>query len=144
MPFPENLDEIGSFVPTTNIWDVQDIQDINVNSPEFKELIVRLYQNVNLISNVLNTKESAFYLTESFNNSQVWFKPNSTTADDLRPCYSLVVDTGALGAGLKQVLHNITPAATWTFTKILGGAVNVAGLLFYPLPKRTVNLYPAK
>ena len=51
----------GAFVPTTFILDVAKIQEVNVNSEEFKELLVRLYQNLNRMSLVLNVKESAYY-----------------------------------------------------------------------------------
>jgi hypothetical protein len=33
----------GIFVPTTNVWDVSQIYEIDVTSPQFKELLVRLY-----------------------------------------------------------------------------------------------------
>jgi hypothetical protein len=42
---------IGSFVPTSYVWDVARLYEIDVNSDEFKELLVRLYQNLNLIAN---------------------------------------------------------------------------------------------
>ena len=42
----------GAYAPTTFIWDVEQLQHIEVTSPEFKELLVRLYQNLNLMANV--------------------------------------------------------------------------------------------
>ena len=42
----------GAYVVTTNVWDVSQLYSIDVKSPEFQELLVRLYQNVNNIANV--------------------------------------------------------------------------------------------
>jgi len=56
-----NPQQVGSFVPTTNVWDPSEIYSVDVTSPRFKELLVRLYQNVNLIAVVLNTKDSGYY-----------------------------------------------------------------------------------
>ena len=44
----------GAFVETTQIWDASQIQEMDVNSPDFKELIIRLYQNMNKIALALN------------------------------------------------------------------------------------------
>ena len=41
-PTPQQ-NQVGAFVPTSFIWDVARVGEIEVNSPEFKELLVRLY-----------------------------------------------------------------------------------------------------
>ena len=46
MPYIPDQVNSGSYIGTTQVWDVSQIYDIEVNSPEFKELIVRLYQNI--------------------------------------------------------------------------------------------------
>ena len=131
MAYITNQTNTGSFVPTTNIWDVGTLFDVDVNSPDFKELLVRLYQNVNNIALVLNSKESAFYLTQEFLTSQVYFTPNSS---DLRPGFRELVNIGPLGAGVTTTAHNLVPTSTWTFTKIYGAASNTGTLVYYPLP----------
>lgn len=124
----------GSFVPTTNIWDVALLNDVNVNSPEFKELLVRLYQNVNNICLALNTKDSGFYLQEEFTTGQIYFNPISNNPTMLRSTYRIVVNTGALASGVTTTAHGLTPANTWTFSKIQGAASNTSTLSYYPLP----------
>ena len=69
----EPRDSVGSFVPSTNIWDVQQLYNIDVNSVAFRELLVRLYQNINLITNTLNTKDSGYYDLNPFVNGQLYF-----------------------------------------------------------------------
>jgi hypothetical protein len=131
---PNQQINTGSFVPTTNVWDVAAISDIDVNSSEFKELLVRLYQNVNNIALVLNTKDSAFYLTQEFSTSQLYFNPISFSQLDLRPGFRILVNTGALAAGAKTVAHGLSPDVNWTFTFINGAASNTGTLIYYPLP----------
>lgn len=134
VPYPDMVINQGSFVPTTYIWDVQQLYSTDVNTPEFKELLVRLYQYINNIATVLNTKDSAFYLLEQFQNSQLWFNPNSSNPNDLRACFRNVFNIGALGAGLTTQLHNLPIDASWKLTKIQGVASNTATLTYLPLP----------
>lgn len=134
-----NASSYGAYVPTTNIWDVQQLYQLDVNSPAFKELLVRLYQNVNNIALVLNLKDSAIYDLQEFVNGQTFF-PNpaltsaSATTPTYRPVYRKVINFGALPAATKSVNHNITCTATTTFTRIYGAASNTTGLAYLPLP----------
>lgn len=123
----------GSYVPTTNIWDVSQINAVDVNSPEFKELLVRLYQNVNNIALALNTKDSAFYLLQEFNYGAVYFNPSDPTLNGLRPGYRILINTGALAGGLTTVAHGLTVTNTWTWIKINGAATDSVNLLGYPI-----------
>ena len=130
----------GIFVPTTNVWDVSQIYEIDVTSPQFKELLVRLYQNINNISVALNLKDSGYYITESFVNSQLFF-PNpiynsSTVATPgYRQVFRIVINFGALpNAGTKSVPHNIIVNSQYTFTRIYGTASDTTGFNYIPLP----------
>lgn len=131
------IDTIGSFVPTNYIFDVSQLYQTEINSPEFKELIVRLYQYINNIAFVLNTKDSAYYLMQQFATSGLMF---STTNDvnNMRPLYRIVVNCGALpNAATKTIPHGITPTdftSSWTFLKIYGAASDTTGKTYIPLP----------
>ena len=135
-----NSAQYGSFVPTTNVWDVQRLYDVNVNSPEFKELLVRLYQNVNNIALILNIKDTGMYNTSEFVNGQLYFSNpsnNSSTAANpiLRQVYRTVVNFGALpNTGTKSVPHGIITNNAMTFTRIYGAASDTTGLNYIPLP----------
>jgi hypothetical protein len=135
MPYIPDQVNSGSYIGTTQVWDVSQIYDIEVNSPEFKELIVRLYQNINNVATVLNTKDSAFYLNKEFVNGQLWFNPADPTLSQLklRADFRTVVNIGALGAGVTSVNHGITVTNTLKWTFIGGAATNTGTLVGYPL-----------
>lgn len=126
----------GSFVPTTNIWDVSRLYEIDINSDEFKELLVRLYQNINNIAVVLNTKSTGYYINQQFVSSKLFFNPaaNPNDPSQLRPGYITTINTGALGAGITAVNHNIVVTNTFKWMFIYGAATNTGTLVGYPLP----------
>lgn len=132
----------GAFAPTTNVWDVNEILTLENIDPKLKELLVRLYQNLNLMSILLNIKDSGFYDLQEFVNGQLWF-PNQTTpvttfdtATALyRQNFRTVVNFGALpNAGTKPVPHNIFVTAMTIWTRIYGAATDSAALFGIPLP----------
>lgn len=108
----------GLFIPSTIIFDVAKIQEVDVKSPEFKELLVRLYQTVNSILIATNLKDSGYYLTQEFVTSQLFFNA-SNDFNNLRPIYRMVVDFGALpDTAVKSVAHNITNlGTTWSLVR---------------------------
>lgn len=118
----------GSYAPSTNVWDVGELQDINVNSKEFKELLVRLYQNLNLMNLVLNIADKGIYDTQEFLNGQLWFPnpaTNSSTANSpqYRQPLRKVVNMGPLlNTGTTSQLHGITVTNTLRWTRIYGVA----------------------
>lgn len=135
MPYvPDQQTNVGSFVATTNVWDVSRLYEVEIGSPEFKELMVRLYQNVNNIATVLNTKNSALYLKEEFVTGQQYFNPTSSSQLELRAAFRKVVDCGALAAGVKNILHGLAVTTAWKFTLINGVASNTTTRVYYPLP----------
>jgi hypothetical protein len=131
---PSQQINTGSYVPTTNVWDVSRIYEVEITSPEFKELFVRLYQNINNISLALNTKDSGFYVQEEFVTGQVWFNPVSSDPNDSRSSFRKVINTGALNAGATNVNHGISITNTFKFTRISGAASDTGTLTYVPLP----------
>lgn len=136
----EPRDNFGSFVPTTNVWDVQQLYDVDVNSFAFKELLVRLYQNVNQIATTLNTKVSGYYDLNPFVNGKLYF-PNpannsgTQTFASYRQSYIKIINFGQLpNAGTKSVAHEIPVNSATTFTDIYGTANDTTGFNYYPLP----------
>lgn len=137
----DNLNQnIGSFVPTSYVWDVARLYEIDINSDEFKELLVRLYQNINAISLSLNIKDTGMYNTSEFVNGQIYFPNpslNSSTATtpDFRQVYRLVINFGALpNATTKSVAHGITTTQVTTFTRIYATASDTTGKTYIPIP----------
>lgn len=130
----------GVFLPTTNVWDVGELQDIDVTSPEFKLLLIRLYQNINEIALSVNIRDAAYYNTQEFVSGQLFF-PNpaandtSSSANDFRQGMRMVIDFGSLpNAGSKSVAHGITVSATTSFTRIYATASDQVAFSYIPIP----------
>ncbi len=129
---------VGLFVPITNIWDVDSLKDMDVNKPEFKELLIRLYQNINNISLALNLKESAYYFPQEFLTGQAFFlNPNVINAQNSsqRQTFRMVIDCGALpNTGTTSIPHNINPLQSYSFTRIYGTSSDQTSQSYLPLP----------
>lgn len=139
-----HLSNIGSFVNTTSVWDTQQLYSTNVNSEEFKELIVRLYQNINNIVLALNIKDVGYYPVVEFLNGQLYFPnpsldPSTSQGSAYRQVFRTTVNFGTLpNATTTSVAHNIdidpsTPT-TYSFTRIYGAATKDDQTSFIPLP----------
>ena len=139
--------EIGQFIPTSYIWDMAQLQSTDVTSPEFKELLLRLYQNLNSMALSLNAKDSARYNTDEFVNGQLYFPNpamNSSTATkpEERQVYRKVINFGALpNTATKTVAHGIQivpPIGAinqgFTFTRIYATASDPINGLYVPIP----------
>ena len=118
----------GTFIPTTQVWDVSELRDLDVTKPEFKELLVRMYQNLNTMAISVNNKESAFYDTSETVKGQAFFgnpaNDSSTgSAPENRQVYNKVINFGALkDTGTKSYAHSIDIKHGFTFTRIYGCA----------------------
>lgn len=120
--------DFGVFLPTTAAFDPELLTELT-KDPKFKELVVLITQQYNNTANVVNLKETGYYITTEIVNSQFWFNPNVTSIDQalFRNAFRIVVNFGALpNAATKTVAHNIqnfTPSvASWT--KIYGTATD--------------------
>ena len=142
-PYPLQSNQ-GLFIPTTINYDVSQIQDMDVKSKEFKELIVRLVQAYNVTAMAVNLKDTGYYTLEEFLNSQVFF-PNPTLTSKtaqtpvFRQVFRKVVDFGTLpNNATKTVAHGINiiaPANTmYSFTKIYATATDPVGFNYIPIP----------
>lgn len=133
-----NQNVSGSFVQTTFILDVARINEIDVNSDEFKELLVRLYQNLNRMVLSLNAKDTGFYALNQFVPGQQFFPATASTSlvnQDYRSVTRLVINFGALPhTTSKSVAHGITINSSVTFTRIYATASDVSGFNYIPIP----------
>jgi len=140
-----NSSEFGLYVPSTYIWDISQLSALDID-PELKELLVRLYQNINAITISLNIKDSGYYDTNEFVNGQLLF-PNpilsssSSTVPTYRQIYRIVINFGTLpNAGSTSIAHNIPISTGYTFTRIYGSASDPVNLEYIPLPYSSPTL----
>lgn len=129
----------GIYISTSGIYDSQLIQDIDINSAEFRDFLVRLQQDLNTFSLYLNQKTSGKVSTEEQLSGGLFFSTAATGAGQDsqidRQEYHKVVNFGALpNATTKSVAHGIDVNANTIFTFIGGCANNHTGNLYIPLP----------
>lgn len=126
----------GAFIQSTPLFDAQFWRSEDASPEQLKDLLVLMHQQLNQMAIILNLKTTGYHLLTSFNNSNQWFNPNTTDPLQLRSEFTVVVNIGALGAGVTNAPHGISiPAgSTIKFTYIGGAATDSAGLNFYPLP----------
>ncbi len=123
--------EPGLFLPTTELFDVGDLEQAGVNNELFKELLIRISQASNTSNLALNLKDTGYYVIEEFVNGQVFFKNpalSSTTAQvpSFRQVFRKVINFGTLpNSGAANVAHGITIDDNTTFTRIYGTASDV-------------------
>lgn len=129
---------LGSLIPTTYIWDVDQLQDIDVTSPEFKELLIRLHQYINDIAINVNLRDSGVYDVQETVNGQGYFPTTPTTQDSdvYRAVFRKVIyyPTALPNAGSQPVAHNIDLNGACTFTRIYGVANDTTAQSYLPLP----------
>lgn len=127
------LQNTGSFVSSTQLFDAGQFYGVDVNTRNFKDLLVLMHQQIGQMAVVLNTKTTGYYLEEIFNTGNQWFNPNLTDPLQLRPHFRRVVNMGALNPNSTQP-HGITVTADTKFTYIGGAASDNVGSNYVPLP----------
>ena len=127
----------GFFLPSTYIFDVASIREIDVNKPEFKELLVRLYQNINNICIAVNSKDTGLYFLNEFVTGKRLF-PNANLMNSSasgRPIFRQVINFGPLpNTTTISIPHNIDMTNSTSIIDIYGGASDQINLSYIPLP----------
>ena len=124
--------DFGVYLPLISIFDTKSLYELDEIDPVIKNFIIASTHSYNDIANVLNLKETAYYITTEILNSQVWFKQtlSDPSASPFRNAYRIVINFGALpNAATKSVAHNIQglTAGIMSWTKIYGTATDAAG-----------------
>jgi hypothetical protein len=128
--------DFGGFIATTNVWDVGSLQETDVNSVEFKELLVRLYQNVNNIAILLNLKHTGYYpLSQEFVDGKLFFPNPNNPSQQFRQEFRMTINFGQLpNTGAKSVPHGIPITSGVTFTQFYATASDTTNKQYIPIP----------
>jgi len=135
--------ELGAFIPTTDVYDIDTIYAMDVNSSDFKDFLVRLRQSINNVALLLNIKDTGYYPQTEFICSKAWYPNPALTAatanfPQLRQVFRKTFELGALpnAAGTYTIAHGITigPDFPVKFTDIYGTANNTNTYHYIPLP----------
>ena len=126
----------GLFVPTTQVWDLSTIPaGEELKGDELRELIIRLYQNLNVMALAINRKESATYAISNFITSAQYYPNPATPAQEFRSVVRTVVNFGALpNTATKAVAHNIPFNGGFTLTRLYAAATDTTGLNYISIP----------
>ena len=125
---------IGLFVPTTNVWDIQNLEEGKDITPALKELLVRLYQNINAISLALNLKDSGYYVQQEFLTGQVFF-PDADNNSNGRQSFRTVINFGTLPNNTTgSMAHGIDVFNSFIFTRMYGCTSNQITMSYLPIP----------
>lgn len=138
MPPNDFYTNSGLFIPTTFLFNASKLAEIDIDSDEFKDTLIELYEDLNQMAIALNLKESGYYNLDEFLTSAMLFpNPNDSAAlqPQWRQMFREVVNCGPLpNAGTKSVPHNIPITDTYSFVKIYGAASDQVALSYLPLP----------
>jgi hypothetical protein len=127
------VEDKSTFLPTTQIWDSTSISALPGSPDEMKQLIIKLYENINIISEVLNKKDTGIYDVNEYICGQVFY-PTGAKTNQFRVVYRKVVTFGALPAVTKAIAHGITFNNTCKATRIYGAATDLTSGSKIPLP----------
>lgn len=130
------------FIPTTTAYDDDMIRNMQINTEEFKDFLVRLRNDMNRIALSLNRKRNGYRPLEEIENGEFWFPDPSLSSStgqvpEERTGYITIVNFGALpNTATKSVAHGITfpTINTYSLTRIWGGATDPVANLYIPLP----------
>ncbi len=127
----------GAFIPILFDFDV----GINVNSEEFKELQVRLYQYINTMSLAINLRDAAYYPTFEFINGQQWYPNPLINPTTYRSVFRKVINFGTLpNTTTKSVAHQIPINGGYSFTRIYATASDQTNKSYIPIPYASPTL----
>lgn len=132
-----NINTTGQFVPTTYIFDPAELQELDI-TPEFKETLIRLYQNLNRMQFALNGKTTGTFALNQFVTGQLYFpkQASSSLVNQIdRPVTRLTINFGTLpNTATKSVPHGIIFNSGVSFTRIYGTATDPVAFLALPIP----------
>ena len=137
----------GLFIPTTQVWDPSEIYSAKGISEDLRDVLVKMYQNLNNMAMAINQKDTGIYPTDEFVCGQTFF-PNpaydsgTQVTPKLRQIWRTVVNFGALPvrvlpatSAIKGVAHRISGVNSGTqFTRIYGCASKKTTTTYIPLP----------
>ena len=134
----------GALIAPAIIYDTTLQNDLDVNSTEFKEFLVRMQEAIVEIVDGVNARDAGIYSLEELVNGQTYFQNPALTSTsdespDIRTVFRLVIDFGALPNNTtKDALHGLDVTSGYTFTRIYAAA-SIPGTTFLPIPYATAT-----
>jgi len=142
--YPPQL-EPGAYVSTTEIFDPTLVNQLDVNSDDFKDFLNKLTRVINDMNLLLDLKDTGYYNITEFVNGQNFFpNPALSSSTPATPIYRNVfrktINFGPLpNFSTTSVPHGIPVNAPYTFTRMYGCASN-PGTAFVAIPNQDIKL----
>ncbi len=132
IPKPVNT---GPALPTTYVWELAAIQELRIDD-SFKDLLVRLYQNISEMNDAINDKANGEYDVQLVTTNKLLFSSDPSLSAALRPGVGRVVVFPVLpNAGTVSQPHGIQCTTKTQFFIIQGAASKqTAAFSYLPLP----------
>jgi len=103
-----------------------------------KELVRNIFNKVNELVNIINTKDTAIFDGDEFFTSQQWYV-GKDQGQQLMIYRKVFPNVGALpNAGRLNFPHGLALDNTWDFVKIYGVSKDPVSLFFAPLPNENI------
>ena len=129
----------STLIPISNTIDASLLEDMDVNSPEFKRFLVSLIENVDSLLLAVNAKDIGIYNDSETVTGQKFFDDNDDE-NIQRPVYRKVINFGALpNTANKQVAHSLDSTWNYKFTRIYGVASDSTNQDYLPIPYATAT-----
>lgn len=122
----------GNLLPTTLSIDIQRLYQVDINSAEFRTLLVNIAQSINNIMVAVNSKPSGSYSTNEVASGSTFYpdpilSSYTTQSPSMRQIINKVVNIGTLpNTATKSVAHGITWGSNFLLIGIKGAATNAA------------------
>src|SRR5580692_710292 len=129
----------NNLLPDRDVYDVDVIEGLDVNSQQFKDFLVRLYQITNDIKISVNSRDGGFWPLGEFNTGMQYYPNPADPTATPRTINRCVVNFGALpNNATKVVNHNINAGIGTTTNYFFIGhsawANDTTNLIYFPIP----------
>lgn len=125
--------QFSPFIQTTEIFDTQQIQSLDIRGPEFKEFLVILTQSVNNIALALNDKDHGYYSKQHYPCGKQFF-PVAGSDNNRGIARVTLPFTFTISPGLETIPHGIIFSAATRITYLYVIANDPVAQLAIPIP----------
>jgi len=125
----------STLLSLSNVLDISQLDNLDVNSQEFKTYLTSLSENVNDILKAINEKDVGIYSPDEMLSGKSYYNEDSQEQDSV---YRKIIIFGALpDTATKQVVHGLDSTWSYKFTRIYGTASDTTNKVYLPLPYAT-------
>lgn len=136
--------EPGLYLETSNLFDTRSLYEMDPNSQEFKEFIVKLTKTIDRITRALNLKETGIYAESEFvcgnvypHNPALTLSTSQTASkrNSFRKFYTITTPLPNPGVTVNPLVipHGLTIDNNWSLIHIYGSANDQVNHIYRPL-----------